>query len=300
MNFPVKRLLIKGMEHMAQKMYVPEKISENLRIIEDISYVQDDLEEHKLDIIYPQFPANKYPVIINIHGGAFCMNSKNYIYRNYGIRLSGNKFAIVNINYRLSTTHVFPAQILDVIAAIKYICKNADAYQLDTANIFLSGDSAGAYLASMIGAISCDKELQEYYNWKPTISIRAIASNCGLYDFETYMQKDVKFPMKKGILEILFGTKDFTKTDSFSYSSVLNHVNENFPPIYIMDTQIRSFEKEALRMKEKAKANGIDYQIHIYDKKYKLMHAFHVMSKYSQSTEVLNEMFAFFHKHLVM
>ena len=67
-----------------------------------------------------------------------------------------------------------------------------------------------------------------------------------------------------------------------------------------MQSKLQEIKERALQEIEKAKANGIDYQIHIYDKKYKLMHAFHVMSKYSQSTEVLNEMFAFFQKHLVM
>lgn len=296
MGFAVKRQLIKVMEAMGNKMYKPAQF-DKVKMIENIPYIQDNLEEHLLDIIYPQIEQQKYPVILNIHGGGFCMNSKDKLYRDYGIKLSEDNYLVVNINYTLSTHKVFPAQILDVMAAVDFIGTNADKFQMDVNNIFVVGDSAGAYLATLLGCISTDERLQEYYRWKPSISIRAIASNCGLFDFETVMQNDVNFPMKKSMVEFLFGKKNYKEVESFAYSSVLQHVNEDFPPIYIMDTELNSFDQEGIRLEKILKDKGVESKSHIYAKSKKLMHVFHIIPKYKEGDEARSEMIEFFRKH---
>lgn len=297
MSFMIKKVLAKTMENMARMAYKPECKPIGMEILENVAYIQDGTKEHMLDIYYPPEKQNQYPTIINIHGGAFCMNSKELIYRNYGMKLASNQFAVININYRLAPKNVYPAQILDVIAAIEFISQEAKQYRIDIDNIFISGDSAGAYLAAMIGCITTDQQLQKYFQWKTSVKIRAIAANCGMYDFETYMQKEVKFPMKKGIVEMLFGTKHYLEEEAFAYSSVLKHINEKFPPVYLMDTQKQSFELEALRLQEKVKEQGIECKLHIYDRRLNLMHAFNILSKYPQSAEVLYEIFTFFNAH---
>ncbi|MBP3887435.1 MAG: alpha/beta hydrolase [Cellulosilyticum sp.] len=298
MRYPIKKMLIRSIQSMVEKTYHPMQVPSDLNMIENISYIEDGLVEHKLDIIYPPKRQEKYPIIINIHGGAFCMNSKEMLYRDYAIKLSRNQFAVVNINYTLSTKEVFPKQIEDVLEVLKFISNKANMYQLDLENIFIVGDSAGAYLAAMVGCIITSPKLQMYYNWKLPIKIRAIASNCGMFDFDTYMQKDVQFPMRKGITEILFGTKEYQKLESYGYSSVLKYINKDFPPIYIMDTGLYSFEMEARRLEKVLIENHIEHQIHIYDKYEKLPHAFNIMEKYAQGEEALEELFRFFERHL--
>lgn len=292
----ILRLMSKMIEKGAEHAYRKDQKPEAREIIENLPYCEDGIYEHQLDIIYPEVKQESYPVIVNIHGGGFGMNSKDKIYRNYGMRLAGDQFAVVNLNYRLSGTAVFPAQMEDVMAALHFLVKEGDKYKLDLKRVFLSGDSSGAYMAAMAACILKNQKLREVYRIEYELPVRAIALNCGMYDFTTFMGKEVHFPMKKLIVEMLFGSKNYTELNSFQYSSVFDYMTEDFPPAYLMDVEGESFAAEAYRMEKKLKSFKVPYQLHIFDKSEKLMHAFHIMSRFEQSNQVLQEMFQYFKK----
>ena len=79
------------MNRMTEMAFKWEKPPKNRHILENISYIEDGTEQHKLDILYPDIKQELYPVIVNIHGGAFCMNSKDNIYRKCEIVVINNK-----------------------------------------------------------------------------------------------------------------------------------------------------------------------------------------------------------------
>lgn len=281
-----------------ETIYKEDETPKPLKIIENISYADDNLKEHKLDIIYPATEKECYPFIVNIHGGAFAMYSKDKLYRNYAMRLAVNDFAVVNINYRLAPKNIYPSQIEDVLSALNFIADRAESFKLDKNNMFLSGDSAGAYLAAITACVLSNDRLKEKYNFKTELVCRAIAVNCGIYDFSTLMDKENSFPMKRKIVEMLFGRADYEMSANFPFSSVLNHVNESFPPAYIIDTTKKSFVKEAIRLQQVLRAKQVEHQLHIFEEEHNLIHAFNIMSKYPQSNIVLKETFAFFKEHL--
>lgn len=293
-NKRVTKLLKTGSE----LTYLTDIVPQCGAIVENVSYVDDKTQEHKLDVIYPVNRKEIYPFIINIHGGGFAVNTKDRIYRNYAMRLAGNKYAVVNINFRLSYTDKFPVQMYDVFAVLDFIEKNHERFHLDINNMFLCGDSSGAYMAAMTDCISKSTELSAHFGLSSNLKCRALALNCGFYDFSTCMGKDVKFPMTKGILIQLFGQKDFYNHEEFKYSSVINYLTDDFAPAYIADTQIKSFATEGARLYTLLCRQGIDSQLHIFNKKDKLLHAFNIAGKYEQSAQVLNETFTFFDKHL--
>ena len=297
MNQMLLSLIAKGLEAGARRAYKKDTApQENQvgKILENISYLPDGKEEHLLDIIYPTRKAEQYPFIINIHGGGFSMNSKDRIYRNYGMRLAADRYAVINLNFTLAGDACYPVQMQDVLAALRYIKNNFYKYQLDLEQCYLSGDSYGAYMAMMTACILTNETLQKYYGHVPEIRIRAVAANCGMYDFTTFLCREIQFPMRRQIAEILFGSKEYEKLPVYQYSFVFLYMGPDFPPVYLMDTEYRSFAAEAYRLEEQLKKNKIRYQMHMFAKKEKLMHAFHIMSRFPQSRIVLQEIFAFF------
>lgn len=286
--------MAKALQYGAERTYQSDEVPKPLEIIENISYIEDDTESHKLDIIYPKTKKDSYPFIINIHGGGFSMNSKDKLYRNYGMRLAGDQFAVVNINFRLSVNSPYPAQLEDVLSVISFLYYHAKEYHLNLDQMFLAGDSSGAYMSAMTACILQHPRLREYYGFDLNLKVRAVAANCGMFDFTTMMNPDVHFPMKRMIVEMLFGTKSFMELPVYQYSSVVDYVTEDFPPIYLCDTEKSSFAAEAYRLEKVLKSKNIQYQLHIFSKKENLMHAFNIMSKYPQSKQVLDEIFAFF------
>jgi len=120
----------------------------------DIDYVGDKHIGHKLDIHLPENEQEKYPVVISIYGSAFLSNnSKSATFsKGLGQVLLNGGYAVVTINHRASSDAIFPAQIQDVKAAIRFIRANASAFSLDTSFIGITGWSSGGHLGAFTGA----------------------------------------------------------------------------------------------------------------------------------------------------
>lgn len=296
------RLLTRFLNYGQKREYKRDVCPPSHRMIRDIAYKNDQNPEHTLDIIYPELSSetatsNNYPWILLIHGGGFCMNSKEELYHNYALRLAGAEYVVVSMNYRLAPASRYPAQIQDVLSALAFLNHHAKEYALNLDQMYLTGDSAGAYLACMAACVLTNQELKEYYQFQESMTCRAVASNCGMFDFTTYLQKDVHFPARKLVNKSLFGSDHYQSNPAFAYSSVYSYITKQFPPCYLMDTEGMSFAAEGKRMKQHLDAKAVPNQFHLYPKSAHLMHAFHIMSRFPQSSEVIEEMLQFFRQH---
>lgn len=283
-------------ESLKEKYLVP-----GVNIIEDIQYVNDGLEYHRLDICEIANCKQYLPVIINIHGGGFFMDSKEYQYRRYGMTLAKMGFAVVNINYRLSHDYVFPSQIEDVFAVLDFLKKRQDQYHLDMNNIFLVGDSAGAYLAAYTMCIITNKELASLYHIKNTYHIKALGLNCGFYDFDSFTTKELTFPLRKELLQLAFGRKDYYRHPLYPYCSVIRYINTNSLPCYIMETNYRSFITESKQLVETLKNNEVPVKFRFLDKTKKKGHVFHLLQSIEEcdnSRQIMLEMTNFFKQYI--
>jgi acetyl esterase/lipase len=123
----------------------------------DLAYVQDGHERQKLDLYVAAKAAGPLPVIVWIHGGGWRNGGKD---RPPGITLAAQDYAVASINYRLSQHAVFPAQIEDCKAAIRWLRAHAKEYHLDPDHIGVWGASAGGHLVAMLGTTGGVKELE--------------------------------------------------------------------------------------------------------------------------------------------
>lgn len=105
----------------------------------------------KLDVYLPATGKKPFPVIVSIHGGAFMFGDKADGQVNPMLEAMKRGYAVVSINYRLSGEAIFPAQIHDVKAAIRWVRAQADTYGLDSARIAVWGGSAGGHLSALAG-----------------------------------------------------------------------------------------------------------------------------------------------------
>lgn len=113
----------------------------------------------KLDIYLPTEGDGPFPVIVSIHGGAFKMGDKADGQIAPMLKGLEKGYAVIGVNYRLSNEAVFPAQINDLKAAIKFIKANASQYTLNADKIAVWGGSAGGNLASLVGTSSGVQDL---------------------------------------------------------------------------------------------------------------------------------------------
>lgn len=146
----------------------------------DIPYANISAAQ-KLDIYWPDHFDGPYPVIISIHGGGYLSGDKmgpDALVAWEGLRRG---YAVVSVNYRLSSEAVFPAQINDVKAAIRYVKAHAQEYNLQADKIAVWGASAGGTLSALAGATGDGGELSDpsLGNGDQSERVQAVVDWCG-------------------------------------------------------------------------------------------------------------------------
>jgi acetyl esterase/lipase len=102
-----------------------------------------------LDIFLPE-GKGPFPLLLNIHGGAFRMGSKEMLDAPVARKFLAAGIAVASVDYRLSGEAIFPAAVRDVKAAVRFLRANGAKFQLD-GRIIAFGQSAGGNLASLLG-----------------------------------------------------------------------------------------------------------------------------------------------------
>ncbi len=155
------------------------KVPDGITVHRDLSYVTDGHERQKLDLYVPDTGEN-LPLVIWIHGGAWRGgDKKNYIRMEY---LKAG-YAGASINYRLSQHAIFPTQIEDVKAAVRWLRANAETYRLDP-NLFAAwGSSAGGHLVAMLGTAGDVDEFEVGENLEVSSRVQAVVDYFGPTDF---------------------------------------------------------------------------------------------------------------------
>lgn len=128
--------------------------------ISDINYAGDAKTFHNLDIYIPKETKSSYPVVIHTYGSAWSMNnSKGSADINTicaGFLKAG--FAVVTPNHRSASDAVYPAQLHDLKAVVRFVRGNAEKYKFDTSFIAMSGFSSGGHLSSLTATTCGMKE----------------------------------------------------------------------------------------------------------------------------------------------
>ena len=137
-------------------------------LLNNIAYAADSSDEYArercvLDLYYPK-GVKDFSTVVWFHGGGLTEGEK-YIPQ----ELKDKGIAVVAVNYRLSPKATHPAYIEDAAAAVAWTFRHIAEYGGHTDKVYVSGHSAGGYLALML---ALDKE----YLGKHEISPKQVAA----------------------------------------------------------------------------------------------------------------------------
>jgi len=123
----------------------------NLRAEKDIVFGKAGDMDMTLDVYHPpEGVTPKRMGIIHLFGGGFFAGNKNAGYIiNDAKALGARGYTNISANYRLQTQGLWPAQIHDVKAAIRWTRANAGRLGIEANRIAVAGYSAGGMLALM-------------------------------------------------------------------------------------------------------------------------------------------------------
>lgn len=244
------------------------------------------------------------PVVLFVHGGAWeggdnhlDTSKSEQIQSIMALRQCG--ITIAAPTYRFSNESIFPAQIHDVKAAIRYLKANANTYGIDPQRILTMGESAGSQLALLAAVSNGEADLEGSIGGNTDVDSRVIGCvDCyGMTDFLTlasdlYERKDLGRTDEQ-IYELvedktssrsrLFGLT----TDSCNLGTVtahpdlfpeqyqlvklgspLYHVTPDDPPILIINGQkdIRVPSAQAMKMYQALYDAGVEAQLLLNDR----------------------------------
>jgi acetyl esterase/lipase len=162
--------------------------SMDIRIERDLQYVPDGDAAQTLDLYLPVKPSDKpLPVVVWVHGGGWNGGSKA---GGYCLFLVGQGYAVASVEYRFSRKAIFPAQIQDCQAAIRWLRANSAKYNLDPAHIGAIGGSAGGHLVSLLGTTGGKKVFAATGgNEDQSDKVQAVVDLFGPKNFNTVMEQ---------------------------------------------------------------------------------------------------------------
>lgn len=129
----------------------------------DVPYLNDSEPAHTLDLYRPPKQDQPLPVLVHIHGGGWEMGDKKLM-KSTGLFYASQGVLFITPNYRLSPKAKHPAHAEDCAAAVAWAFQHAAEFGGDKGRIFLSGHSAGAHLAALLGT---DPAYLQKYGLKP-------------------------------------------------------------------------------------------------------------------------------------
>ncbi|HTW06171.1 MAG TPA: alpha/beta fold hydrolase, partial [Acidimicrobiales bacterium] len=107
----------------------------------------------KLDLYVPIGTSGALPgLVVYVHGGAWLEGDKqDAMSLEFVSYFLSQGFAIASVNYRLSGAAIFPAQIQDVKAAVRWLRASASTYGYSAQRFAALGDSSGGNLVALLG-----------------------------------------------------------------------------------------------------------------------------------------------------
>jgi acetyl esterase/lipase len=203
----------------------------------NIPYAGDTLRKHLLDIYLPPGAKGNVPLVIWVHGGGWMHNDKyaDMGYMKGTIRAILEKgYGLASIDYRHSTTAIFPAQIQDCVQAVQFLHDNATKYKLDQRHFALMGFSAGGHLASLL-ALSNNNNVTAFYpgGRKPSFTIRSVVDFYGPAEFLMFYG-DLLPTQASDPISVLLGASPLARPDLAKQASPATYVDKADPPFFIV------------------------------------------------------------------
>ena len=214
--------------------YVTKVNSTTIKRILDVVYDESNPKICMLDV-YRVDSQEAQPAVIIIHGGGFSAGDKKYR-KGLAEYFALNGFTVFCVNYGLAPDYIFPAPIKHLVTASNFVYDNAEKFGADRNRIFVCGDSAGGYYASMLAAFNSNDTFGSVFETELKFDFFGALLNCGLYDLETVFQTKYLLDIDDTVLLSFtgIGRKDF---DGYKYKDVCmpsTFITAKYPPSFII------------------------------------------------------------------
>lgn len=242
-------------------------------VVEDnITYGKAGDTELKLDLARPE-GSGPFPAIVFIHGGGWSGGNRQG-YRGQIQEAAKRGYVAATVSYRLmqfdrakkettTATTIFPAQIHDVKAAIRWVRANAEKYHIRPDRIGVTGGSAGGHLSLMVGLTDPTSKLEgDSGNPGQSSRVQAVVNVFGPTEMVgCYEKSSVAW-----IFRLFMGGTPSEAAERYKAASPVTYVSKDDPPVLTLhgDKDALVPIEQAKLLDEKMKAAGASHTLMVF------------------------------------
>lgn len=169
--------------------------------------------------------------------------------------------AVIAFEYTLANEAKWPAQAHDGKAAIRWLRRNAQRFNIDPDRIFIGGGSAGALIANVVANSAGDKALTESdaENAEFPDSVSAAITFYGVADMSTHSN----WPAEDSSASFLTGCASMDCKSIVESASPVNYVSADSPPALLFHSMGDVFVdyRQSILLLERLTEAGVDAQL---------------------------------------
>ena len=265
-------------EQSGKKKMKVEITEGQIDVISNIIYSQVTLRNAnrplKMTLLVPRTQEAK-PAIVYYPGGGFTSaNHEKFIEMRMALAKAG--FVVAAAEYR-TVPDRYPALINDAKAAVRYLRAHARKFGIDPQRIGVIGDSAGGYVAQMMGTTNGEKQFDTGDFTEVSSDVQAAVTIYGISNLmnigEGYPEAIQEVHKSPAVTEALLkhgpAFADFAGESILSdpqkalEASPIGHIKQGMPPFLIMhgsaDKLVSPIQSEQLYRALTEKGNQADY-----------------------------------------
>jgi acetyl esterase/lipase len=213
---------------------------------QNVPYVAGGHERQKLDLYLPGNRQNT-PLIIWVPGSSFQLGRQEdqvpfeYLFQGY---------AVARIGYRLSQEALFPAQIEDCKAAVRWLRWNADLFSLNPERFGAWGESAGGHWAALLGTTGHLTAFEVGENLDISSQVQAVVAYFGPAYFLQLDAQGLAHNTPDAPESMLVGGPIQELKDQVAQANPMTYVTASAPPFLIVhgdsDAHVTQHQSERL------------------------------------------------------
>ena len=204
---------------------VPASPAEDAKILtaNDIVYTKAGPVELRLDVAYPAEGTGPFPGVVVLYGGAWRVGNK-WGNRTLLAQFARRGYVAVAPQYRHCPKDVFPAQVHDVKAAVRWLRAHSTEYRLDPDHIGAMGFSAGGHLSLMLGVTGPDDGLEgDAPPGSPSSKVQAVVNYFGPSDLTATDVPEVSV----GLVRDFLGARNTDRPDLAAKASPVTYLSRD-------------------------------------------------------------------------
>jgi acetyl esterase/lipase len=216
-----------------------------IKTIENVVYAAPKLPNGKstslkMDILIPE-PVRKRTVVVYVPGGGFVVAAKESAL-NLRTYVAEAGFAVASVQYRTTRDGAnYRDGVEDIKAAIRYLRANADKYGIDANALAVWGESAGGYLAAMVGVTNHNPTFEAGASLNQSSDVQGVIDDFGASDiskiaadFDAVTQHATY--SNEGLIQYIGKASDANTLDpgiAATAANPLKYIHANAPPFLI-------------------------------------------------------------------